>query len=278
MNEDLLPDVIQVPKKYTTNWVYKKAVERCKNYYKEAREGIEGAVLEFYRAHEELVINKPKGKTWGGFCKEVGVSHDTPYRWFDRYGLEWTKVSKGGKKPIVNTIKDKPLKKQTKPKTKLQLEEVAKEIEEGNVSDDDIRTVSKATAKAIDKGIAAPRTGTQVATAVSKAQKKKREYKKEESKSNIRKLAKDLESCTTRLKYLLDEDEEYLVKTKDDKIYLQAIRNMGPGFIWHFHNLGIDTVRVYNLLIKPKEVTNGEEEKEETKWGDPIEVEYTEVT
>jgi len=74
--------------------------------------------------------------------------------------------------------------------------------------------------------------------------------------SRIKKLSGDLLSCSTRLHYLIDKNENYLKKTDEDIIFLGSIKHMGPAFLWHFHNLGVDTLRVYETFINPKKNDN----------------------
>ena len=85
-------------------------------------------VLEFLYAHEHLVLKKVPGKTWGGFCGEVGVSEQTVMNWFKKYDLPYsqTRLNMPKKSGIGN-----PLKKHTKPEVKIQLEEISEEIEKG---------------------------------------------------------------------------------------------------------------------------------------------------
>jgi hypothetical protein len=87
---------------------------------------VETIVLEFWIAHEMIVLKKVQGWTWGRFCKEAGYHQSTPYGWFEKYRLKITKMTH--KKELKNLSLDNPLKKQTNPDTKLQLSKVAEEI------------------------------------------------------------------------------------------------------------------------------------------------------
>lgn len=62
-----------------------------------------------------------QGWTWERFCKEAGYGHQTPYRWFEKYGLPITKASKGGN---VKLQSPKPLRSHTKPEVKSDLDKV----------------------------------------------------------------------------------------------------------------------------------------------------------
>ncbi len=88
----IFPSSIIVPELDQSNWDYTQSVTKCQNLFKTVRDGGVELVSEFLRAHELLVNKKIPGKTWGGFCKEVGVGHATPYRWFDNWNLPYSRT------------------------------------------------------------------------------------------------------------------------------------------------------------------------------------------
>jgi ASC-1-like (ASCH) protein len=80
---------ITVPKK----WGYEKSVKRFRNLYREVRERGAEALIELATAHKALTertkkrnrLNPWREKVFTDYCKEVGISPMTAYRWFKRY-------------------------------------------------------------------------------------------------------------------------------------------------------------------------------------------------
>jgi hypothetical protein len=75
-------------------------------------------VGEFWIAHEKLVKKEIPDWTWGRFCGETGYNVKTPYTWFEKYKLPWTKT---GGMAFQKRKEDKPLRSHTKPEVKTQL-------------------------------------------------------------------------------------------------------------------------------------------------------------
>jgi len=105
------------------DWSIEKSVSKINSLTAIAKPAIENIVIEFWIAHEMIVNRKVEGWTWGRFCKETGYSVRTPYTWFEKFDLPWTKT---GGMSFKKLKEDKPLKKLTKPETKFKLEEVRK--------------------------------------------------------------------------------------------------------------------------------------------------------
>ncbi len=158
INQDewFLPERIKTPV-LPKDWKPDDSIAKIKRLTSIVKPKVEDIVVEFWIAHEKIVNKEIKGWTWTRFCREAGYSHVTPYNWFNKYGISYTQISKGGRRLIKNFISDNPLKKQTKPETKFKLEETAKIIKEEPVSDDDLKKVGDALASKIKKGEAAPR-------------------------------------------------------------------------------------------------------------------------
>ena len=152
----------------------------------------------------------------------------------------------------------KPPKKQTKPDTKSQLEEVAKEIAVGNVSDDDTKMVGDAIAKAITTGKSSTRVGSRVETAVKK--KRKTSAKggiTKNNKTRVEKLANLTTTFMDELTFLADG--EIQPEGEDDQAYFQVIRKAGPNIITQYARLGINVVKAAEFAISGEGVTNVEE-------------------
>ena len=43
-----------------------------------------------WKAHEVIVRNHPAGWSWRRWCKEAGIAHTTPIRWFQKAGISYT--------------------------------------------------------------------------------------------------------------------------------------------------------------------------------------------
>lgn len=83
-------------------------------------------------------------------------------------------------KKVTNVTPDKPLRKHTKPEVKKQLKDIATKITSGQISDDDIKIMDQAIAKAIKTGKAPKRVGVSTAALIGKKPKKKGGFKSKE--------------------------------------------------------------------------------------------------
>jgi hypothetical protein len=268
---EIFPSKIPAKVKIPKEWDYTEAIAITKNIFKTMREDGGELLLEFLYAHEYLVNKKIPGKTWGGFCKEVGVDPKTPLNWFEKYRLPFTKIA--GRNKEISTS-PKHLKKHTKPAIKNALGEIAKEIEDGNVSDDDIRKVSKSIGKAIEREVSHQRTGSPIVNAIRKINQKKGGGLKDRKKSPLERLSIKLSSCVEQLQYLIDGSLE---TTEADNIHIRVIRKLMPGLVWDAHRLGIDIAQVYRTFIKPgKELTDDNDT--ESGREDIIEAEFKKVS
>lgn len=68
-----------------------------------------------------LVNKKVPDWTWTKFCEVTGWSVQTPLNWFQEQGWKITKIA--GRPNSKKLELDKPVRKHTKPETKIQLEE-----------------------------------------------------------------------------------------------------------------------------------------------------------
>ena len=88
-----------------------------------AKPAVENIVIEFWIAHEKILTKQAEGWTWERFCDEAGYNRHTPIKWFEKYGMQITRVThreEGAKVPTPI-----PPKKHTNPEVKKQLQAVA---------------------------------------------------------------------------------------------------------------------------------------------------------
>ena len=149
--------------------------------------------------------------------------------------------------PSARTKPAKPLKKQTKEEVKFQLEEVAKEIKAGNVSDDDTKKVGDAIADTIDKGTSAMRVGTRVATAVKKVVKKDKVIEPKPI-NNFYRLKKHTISSIEGLTFWADGTMK--PETEDEAECAKIILAGAANMIIQFARLGIDVQGIYETFIR----------------------------
>jgi len=250
----VFPVSIEVPE-FNGDWDYSISVRRCQNLFKDVREqGVE-LVLEFLHAHEMLVNKKVPGKTWTGFCEEVGVSSATVLNWFNKYELSYTKVA-GRDLKIFKS--DKPLKKQTKPDVKFKLDEIKEEIKENNIADDDLKEVFDMVAEKIDEDIIAPRVVSKVETAVKKYHSRRRRIPMGSKAGRIELLNKKLGECSEELKLLVDGQ---IKMSSGDQKYITAIKGHAPSMVWSFHDLGVDIQKIWRMIIGRKGIEDGKEKE-----------------
>jgi hypothetical protein len=275
MMEELLPEIINVEFDLTDldNLDYDQEVQTCKNLFKTIRDGGIDVLIRLLRVHEALVHKKLPGKTWAGFCKDLGIDRHTPIRWFQKHGLPYSQTA--GTKKGATAPSHKPARKHTKPAVKNQLEEVAKEIEAGGISDDDIREhLTKPVAKAIKEGKADVRAGTPVQTAIKQAFQRQGSGVRTRKQSEVETLCRSMEKNADQLRYLVDGNMKVL---KTDTIHLETLKRLGPGYIYSFAKLGIDPRKVYDFFLAPRK--GEDDEKPRSPWpedqsADAIDVEY----
>ncbi len=141
---------VSVPEFDDNGWDYNQSVSRCKNLYSVMRHGGTKLIVELLHAHEMLVKKEIPGKTWGGYCEELGISTRTIINWFNKYHLTFTQIS-GPKEEPKFLGSDKPLRTKTKPEVKIKLKEVKEKIRDNEVSDKDIKEVMDTVADKIGK-------------------------------------------------------------------------------------------------------------------------------
>lgn len=168
--------------------------------------------------------------------------------------------------PPLHKGNSNPVKTQTKPETKIKISEIAKEIREGQVSDDHAKEIGDALADAIKSKKCAPRVAARTVNAFKQKdenKERKKEFKNQfPEKSRIQILNSKLEHALEELKFLVQGDIE---KQGGDEIWIKAIATKGPSFIWQFHKLGIDLNKVYQTLINPGKELNYDSERKEGK-------------
>jgi hypothetical protein len=96
--EKFLPEVIYKPT-LPKEWDPMASVAKIKKLTAVVKPKVIDIIGEFWIAHELIVTKKRPGWTWGRFCEEAGYSDKTPIRWFERYGLPWTKISGPSREP-----------------------------------------------------------------------------------------------------------------------------------------------------------------------------------
>jgi hypothetical protein len=242
--EKFLPEKMSIPPLPAT-WTPEDSVGRIKELTSIVKPKVKTIVLEFWIAHEMIVLKKVAGWTWGRFCKEAGYAHTTPYDWFKKYGLAITKTSKGGL--IVNPIEDNQVKKHTNPDTKIQLEEVAQKLEAGEVTDNDAKALGDALAGAIKAKTLAPRVGAGIATAVKKSLKGN--HKKEPTPiNNFERLSKHALSFQEGLQFWADGT--IVPESKDETVAATVVRHVSLSIITNYARLGIDVENIYETFYK----------------------------
>lgn len=238
-------------------------INKCSKRIQKLKPAVEDVIMLFWTAHEKIV-NKHEGWedwTWGGFCEECGYSSETPRLWFNKYGLSYSRTSKGGERVTKNLVgnrspeksgEDKPLRKHTNPEVKEKLTDLTESIKSGEVSTGDLKKANKTINQAIDK--------------TEKNKERQKEFKNNfPTKSRIRKLNDKMAEIIDELTYLADETIE---EEGGDSQWIKAIRMKGPGFILQFHKLGVDLNKVYTTLINPKKELGHESEREEREERD----------
>jgi len=156
LNDFLPQSITEGPLPSNEEWTPEQAIariQRTSRRIERLKPAVEDIIMDFWIAHEMIVNKKVQGWTWGRFCEECGYSHIAPYRWFEKYGLSYTR-SFGA---VGNRNRNKSLKffndseptppPTTKPEVKEKLKEINKAIESGEITNRDL----EGTRKAIDK-------------------------------------------------------------------------------------------------------------------------------
>ncbi len=235
--EKFLPEKIEAPD-LPKEWNPEEAVKRIKKNTSIAKPAVEDIVLDFWIAHEKIVKKEVIGWTWGKFCKEAGYAYQTPYNWFEKYQLPITKSDMAAESRKVKKFTlDKPLKKQTKPEVKKQLDNVSQAIEKGEVSNEDSKQVAKSLGKAISESVVPPQTGTAVERAIDKHRKIKKKGDDTAKKSTLETIASRLNSAANDLMGYLDSG---LQPEAGDKNHMLAIRSNAPLLIMCFIQMGVN--------------------------------------
>jgi len=146
-----------------------------------------------------------------------------------------------------------------KPENKLN--DLIEAIKTQDISDDDLRKISDALAAKIEKGQTAPRVGSKVATAVRKAHKKRALINLNSKKrSAVERLWRKLQQGAEELQLLIDGSMP--VEGESDKKFVQALRQLMPGYIYRAYTLGVDVLKVYCTLVVPNRELNQEKREQ----------------
>lgn len=243
-SSDIFPMEISIPELPKT-WDPESSVNQIKKLTAVVKRKVETIVLEFWIAHEMIVLKKIEGWTWGRFCKEAGYHPTTPYNWFEKYGLTYTRSDHP--RALGKSNGPNPLKKQTKPEVKIQLEEVAQKLKAGEVTDNDAKIIGDAIADAIKKKTVAPRVGTKIATAVKKSLKA--DHKTEVKPiDNFERLSKHAMALQEGLQFWADETMK--PESEDEMIASKVVRHASLSIITNYARLGIDVQNIHETFYK----------------------------
>lgn len=239
MMEELLPKTMDVEIDLTDldKLNYNEEVKTCKNLFKTIRDGGVDVLVRLVRMHEALVHKKLPGKSWSGFCKDLGIDRKTPLNWFAKHNLPYTK----GKRTEEISSAPKPTRKHTKPETKEQSDEIAKEAEVTNSTDQDSATFEPG------------------------------------NRGDIEKLYRSMEKNVYQLRSLVDGDLEGL---DTGGTHIEAIKSLRPKYIHSFAKLGIDPREVSDPIQGLDKGVEDEQSapEDEEQSADAIDVEFREVT
>ncbi|MDY6986954.1 MAG: hypothetical protein SWQ30_02760 [Thermodesulfobacteriota bacterium] len=228
--EELLPKAMDVKVDLTdlNKLDYDEEVKTCRNLFKTIRDGGIDVLMRLLRIHEALVHKKLPGKSWSGFCKDLGIDRKTPLNWFARHSLPYTK-----RKRIEETSSvPKPTRKHKESETKEQSEEIAKE----------------AGAKAgTAAGSPAPVAMKHVGQGSTTLQPGKH--------SDVEELLTSMGKTANQLRYLVDGTMPIL---DADGIHIKAIKRLGPDYIYCFSKLGVDLPKVYDFTEGPDQSVQAE--------------------
>ena len=89
-----LPESIQEPEIFQYDeWTPESFIQQINKQTKHIerlKPKVEDVIMLFWVAHEKIVNKHPDWTdwTWGKFCEECGYNENTPYRWFQKYGLD----------------------------------------------------------------------------------------------------------------------------------------------------------------------------------------------
>lgn len=198
----------------------------------------------------DFLVRKLRGE-----LTTINCSDNQERIYTDKYGNETTMdISKIGGGKVQEEPKEEPEedeeqkedeeKQETTPKIKSKIKEVNNAIESGEVDFKDLQRTRKALHKSDSDG--------------KQQEKFKGNFKQ---KSRIEKLHDKLHSITDELTYFSDGT---IPVEEDDGPWITGIKAKGPDFITQFYKMGVDPIRVWNLLNPNKEISY-ESEREEGK-------------
>ena len=193
-------------------------------------------------------------------CEKKGVSKKEAFEaletFYNKIGVEITFSAvkgkyyraKSEKKEVTNVTPDKPPRKHTKPDIKNALKNTAEAIAKGEVSDDDIKQVDFAIAKAIKTGKAARRVGVSTANAVRTNRKVKGGFTEAKPIDNFYRLNRHMKACIDGMTAWADGQIE--PTSKDEALEARAILAKAASFMLQFARLGIDMEGIYDTFVK----------------------------
>jgi hypothetical protein len=245
---EFLPARIRPPT-LPEKWDCSAASERINQKHKRIKTDIRDSIIDLWVSHEMIVKKKIKGETWKAFVETVPFSDMTIYRAFERFNLPITKVTHKAKE-LSSDSSQKPEEIQTPKKVLSALKNLSEAIAENKVASKDLQDLNVIQAKEIRAGNIDPVVAVPVKNAVTETTGKKGNDK--DTRTDLFKLERSLSKLTSDLDFLIDGDDRYQPRSKDDKNALEAIRIKMVSFVWHAFNLGIDVLKVYETLIQPK--------------------------
>ena len=260
-SEHFLPEMINTPI-IPEHWSPEEAIGRISQHtdkIQKFKHSVEDIIMDFWIAHEKIVKGEIEGWTWGEFCRQAGYHYQTPYKWFDKYQLAWTKSDPAAaSREVEKKTLDRPLKKQTKPEVKIQLTQAVQAIKKEQISDDDLKQIGDALADKIKGGDAAPRVGSRISTAVKQSQKKKEviEPKEIDNFERIRKSVRySIEGLTAWA------DKRMKPETEDEAVAARAIIASGANMIIQYARLGLDIESILQTFLEGNYNEHDEEKK-----------------
>ena len=91
--EALLPDKVEAKElkdiKSTSAWLESNVI-KVRLTAGRIKYDIKDVVRDVFQAHELIVRSPVPGWSWRRYCREIGVAHVTPLRWFKKFGLKYT--------------------------------------------------------------------------------------------------------------------------------------------------------------------------------------------
>jgi hypothetical protein len=159
----------------------------------------------------------------------------------------------------TNVPNDNPMKKQTKPEVKKQLDEFVSAVKKDEITDDDAKKIADAIADKITNGTFAKRVGTKLATAVKKVNKERKEVTVRKT-DNYQRLWKHVKDAANGLQIMADG----AIPKPENEEEAEALK----GTLMALPNLCLQTARMGVNLMEIHESLNKGEPINEKKYID----------